>query len=489
MPTKHNLHRNPALSVDATNYFGTGWARTASAHASLPRTTAWAGNTTGVDPAIGRATTVPGKYYVLSFSVRAIGLTTGSLNMDWKTSGDSYLSTTSGEGSDYGVVNMTASSTQRFAVIGLAPTNGARLVPVAADWLGSSQITAVMVREFDTLPDAEAGLLVDRLAGNYFDGDTSGATWDGTTGLSASTLIADPTGSASTVFGAQSSAGLGVRTHFGVATTTFGAQSTVTGLIASVTYDNGRGRVRVNAIGLPLAVVRAEVSSRQVGTSRWYAVRGGKVAVADGRFVRSVDDYEFRAGEGMEYRIQAISTAENIIPVAIVQTVLADIDDTLDQVWVKFIVAPHRNRQVSLIGWSEVARRSRSAVFGVRNRPDPVVVSDVHTSRTVTVRLMTFTEAEAEDLDQSLAAGLPVYFQTPTNVALRSMYATVGDFNWRRSGGVLSPRRIFEVPLTEVSAPPLSIVGPGLTYQVLAETYVDYAELLDTFGTYLEVLA
>jgi hypothetical protein len=486
MATFNNLHRNPALSVDATNWFGTGWARTASAHASLPRTTAWAGNTTGINPAVGRATTVPGKYYVLSFSVRAIGLTTGSLNMDWKTSGDTFLSTTSGEGSDYGVVNMTANSTQRFAVLGLAPTNGARLVPVAADWVGNSQITAVMVKQYDTLGEAQAGLLVDRLAANYFDGDTSGATWDGTTGLSASTLIADAPGTAATVFGAQTSAASRTRTY-GVGATTFGAHSTVTGLISSVSYDSRRGRVRVNAIGLSPAVIRAEVSSRPVGTTRWSTVRGGKVGVADGRFARLVDDYEFVAGSGMEYRIQAISTAENVTPVDVVQTVIADIADTLDQVWVKYIVAPHRNRRVELIGWGNVSRASRQVVFGIRNRPDPVVVTDVHGSRVVDVELLTRTEVDGDELEESLAAGLPIFFQTPTNVPLRSMYASIGDITARRSGGFTSPRRIYTVRLTEVSAPPLSIVGPGITWTTLVEGYGSWEELSRNFESWLEV--
>jgi len=488
MATKVNLHRNPALSVNDTNYFGTGWARTASAHASLPRTTAWAGNTTGVEPALGRSTTVPGKYYVLTFSVRAIATVTGALHMDWKTSGDAYLSTTSASGGSDGVVNMTSSSTRRFGMIGLAPATGERMIPVAADWLGDSQITAVMVRQFDTLPEAEAGLVVDLLPGNYFDGDTAGASWSGTTGLSTSTLIADDPLAGRTTWGAQTTAVTRTR-DFGVGATIWGAQTTRTGLIPTVSWDPRRGRVRVTAVGLSADVVRVEVSSRAVGTVRWNPVRGGKVAVVDGRFERTVDDYEFVAGEGMQYRIQAFTTAENITPANVSQTIVASISDTLDQVWIKFIVAPHRNAKVSLIGWGPVSRRSRQAVFGIRNRPDPIVVTDVHASRSVTVQLMAWSEDEAEELDRSLSIGLPIYFQTPSNVQLRSMYASVGDYTFERSGGVTSPRSIFSIPLTEVSPPPLSIVGPGLTYSTLLEDFLTYEELADAYASYLEVIA
>jgi hypothetical protein len=130
-------------------------------------------------------TTVAGKYYAISFSVRAITPTTGYVNVDWKTSGDTYLSTTSGFGTTDGVVNMAASATGRFGIVGLAPATGERAIPVAAGWSGQCQITAVLVRQFDDLSSAQAGLAQDLVASNYFDGDTPGASWTGTTGLSS----------------------------------------------------------------------------------------------------------------------------------------------------------------------------------------------------------------------------------------------------------------------------------------------------------------
>jgi hypothetical protein len=485
-----NLHRNPALSVDASNWFGGSgvYTRTTSAHASLPRSTAWAGTSTSgtPEPACGRATTVPGKYYVFSVSVRAISTLTGALHMDWKTSGDTYLSTTSASGSDAGTVNMSAGSTQRFAMIGLAPPTGERLVPVCAAWTGQCQITAVMVRQFDTLSDAQAGMAVDLVASNYFDGDTAGASWTGTTGLSTSTINRDP-GSQATSTTALAATATAQVTSYGTASVAFARLNIATGLIAQVYYDRIRGRIRLTANGMAPNVVRAEIDSRTLGSTKWSPIRGGKVAVVGGRFQRSVDDYEFPAGNGVQYRIRAITTAENIVPVAVAQTVIVTMPDTLDEVWVKFIVAPARNTRVQLVGWSEVARKSRSAVFGVRGRPDPIVVSDVHTSRTVSVDLRTETEDEAEALDQALGAGFPCYFQTPSNVPLRSMYATVGDYSWRRVGRRDSTHQVFTVPLTEVAPPPLSVVGPGLTFQSLRDTYDTFADLVDDADTFLEV--
>ncbi len=494
MAVSKNLLIVPALKIDdgapGAPWSGPGagdWARTPGAHASLPRSTGYAGTTVG-NVILSRANVTAGKYYVVSYSVRAIAPQAAVLNLDWKTGSNVFVSTTSGAGSDYGVISLSGNSTGRFAVIGQCPATATRLTPVAVGMDGSAQITAGMVREFATLLDAQAAILVDRLASGYFDGDTAGAVWDGADGESTSTLTADPIPTALTSWGAQTTTVNRTR-DFGTAATIWGAQTTRTGLIPSVTWDPRRGRYRISATGLGADVVRVEVSSRTLGTSRWAPVRGGSVSVTDGRFARTVDDYEFSAGEGMQYRIQTITTAENILPVNISQTSVITVGDTLDQVWIKFIVAPHRNAKVSLIGWGRVTRRSRQAVFGVRNRPDPIVVTDVHQSRVVEIQIMTWSEEEATELDQALALGLPVYLHTPSSVQLASMYASVGDYGYERSGGVLSPRNIFTIPLTEVSAPPLSIVGPGLTYLSLLEDFATYEELAAAYATYLEVLA
>jgi len=494
MTIKKNLLIVPALKIDdgapSAPWLGPGggdWARITNAHSSLPRATAWAGTTPG-NPILSRANVIAGKYYVVSYSVRAIAPQAAVLNLDWKTGSNAFISTTSGSGSDYGVINMVASSTGRFAVLGQAPATAERLTPVMPGIDGSAQITAGMVRQFDTLVEAQAAILVDRLASGYFDGDSPNSVWDGSNGESTSTYTADEIPTARTTWGAQTTRITRTK-DFATAATIWGAQATRTGLIPTVSWDPRRGRIRISASGLAPDVVRVEVSSRPLGTNRWSPVRGGAVAVVAGRFARTVDDYEFAAGEGMQYRIQTITTAESITPPNVSQTVVSTVSDTLDQVWVKFIVAPHRNQKVSLIGWGAVTRRSRQAVFGIRNRPDPIVVTDVHTSRSVTVSLMTWTEEEAEELDRSLALGLPVYFHTPSSVQLRSMYASIGDYTFERSGGVTSPRHIFSIPLTEVSAPPLSIVGPGLTYASLAEDFASYEELADAFVSYLEVIA
>jgi pentatricopeptide repeat protein len=71
------------------------------------------------------------------------------------------------------------------------------------------------------------------------------------------------------------------------------------------------------------------------------------------------------------------------------------------------------------------------------------------------------------------------------------MYAVVGDYEWRTVTKRLRDGRPatseFTIPLTEVSAPPPSIVGVGLTWDSIVSGYGDWGELLDTFATWQEM--
>lgn len=491
MVTRRNLAIVPALKIDTgapgAPWVGGGdWARITSAHASLPRATAYAGTTSVATLVCSQATSVvPGRYYVVSISVRAVATQDAVLNIDWKTSGNVYLSTSSGAGSDFGVVNMTAGSTQRFAVIGLAPTDAARLVPVLAGMdAGGAQVTALLITEHLTLMAAEAAIEVDRLAGGYFDGDTAGAAWDGADGESTSTLTFDaPPVLTAALPGLSANITPQVVIDTVVLTAALPGLSAAIGLLVSALYDDRRGRIRISAQGLAPEVVRAVVSHRRAGTTRWSEVRGGRVAVSAGVFVRTVDDYEFSSGATMEYRIQGLSSSEGE-PDVIAQTRVIDVGPVLERVWIKFIARPFLNRRVELIGWSSTTQRARASRYDVANASLPVVITDRHLGREFSVDVAVHTIADREALRTSLAEGVPVLLHTPSTIACPTIYGSVGDFTYDRPSA-RSLRSIFTIPLTEVASPPPSVVGVGLTYGVLASqaaTYADVSELYPTYG-------
>lgn len=489
MVMRTNLAIRPSVKNSATNWFGpSGWARIATGvHASLPRTTAFAGSSAG-DLQIDRADCTPGKWVVYSVTVRCVAAQMFSTNIDWYSSGGTYLGTSNGN--DY---NQTGSTTVRVVSgVGLAPANAVSARPNLTGFNGAAQVTGLLIEQYDSEAAATAALTSHVDPAYYFDGDgngvgvSTGCAWTGTNGSSTSTFtfsvspvllgsLDSPVGHIVTQRDARGAVLLG----------TLASPLGSIGLFVSVRYDELRGRVRIFASGITASVIRVIVSSRRLGTSRWTEVRGGRVGTIDGAMARRVDDYEFTAGEGVEYRIQALSSAEGA-PDVVVQTRIVTVPTTRDEVWVKFIATPYRNKKVILVDWSEVSRKSRVALFDVSGAPQPTAVTDVHTGRQFSVDLVAHTLADRDALDDSLKTGVPVFFQSPTEVACPSIYAVIGDYSYKRPARK-SKRSIFTVQLIEISPPPPSVVGAGLTYQILRTQYGSYADLADAIPTYAEL--
>jgi hypothetical protein len=332
----------------------------------------------------------------------------------------------------------------------------------------------------------------------YFDGDTPGATWDGTAGTSTSSMTAGTDSWAFTdtasVFVSPSgpTGGDVVRfTDSAIVSATSAAAEYITwsdsGMIFSCDYDPRRGRNRISARGLPAAGVRAIVESRKENRSAWLQVRGGKVGLSGGAFVRTVDDYEFAAGQATTYRIRVLSTPENVAEVTI-SSVTVTLPATNPGVWLKFIVQPALNQQVQLIDWGEIARPTRITLYDVVGRTDPVAVTDVHGSRRITVTLRTSTNDEAERLDDALSQGRPLFLHVPANVALPSVYAVAGDYAATRPSKT-TPVRYWQVALIEVSPPPPSAVAPPTTWQNILDSYGTWQDVINAFPTWQDVVS
>lgn len=491
--TRTNLAIRPSVKNSATNWFGpSGWARIAAGvHATLPRTTAFAGSSAG-DLQIDRGACTPGLWYVYSVSVRCTAAQIITTNIDWYNGASVYLSTTNGN-----TYNQAGGTTVRIVSgVGQAPANAATIRPNVTDFNGAAQITGLLIEEYASSGAATAALAAHATAAYYFDGDGDGVgntgaayAWTGVAGSSTSTSTAGTVPTATIDFADMTMTGVAARAVAATARVEFAAMRLATGLIATAVYDGRRGRVRVNAVGLATNVVRVVVSSRPLGTGRWAEVRGGRMAVVDGALLRPVDDYEYRGGAAMEYRIVALASPENS-PDDVVQTKVIEASDIPDVVWMKFIASPHLNRRVKLHDWSEVARRSKNATYQVRGRVGPVSVIDVHDARAMTVQLVTLTVEERDGLDDALSLGAPVLFQTPDRLSCPTMYATVGDYSWKslsRQPGRF--KALFTIPLTEVSAPPPSIVGVGLIWSGVAGQYASWQELADTVDTWQELMS
>lgn len=489
MTVIHNLCTNPALKIDNSpaTWFGPSsgvgpWARSAALHASLPRQTGWTGSTPG-DPVVGRASVTPGKYYSVTVSARFVAPSAGNFQVDWKTSGNAYIATQVGQ-----AYSQAGATTVRLGGVVLAPATADHMDIVVQGVDGEAQLTATMVREFDDSPSATAALAVDILPANYADGDSTGGVWDGTSGKSTSTITRNEPASGEALFAALVASGYGVRTTFGTGEALFGPLLASSGLILSAQYNRAKGKIRIQAEGLAGDVVRAIVYSRPTGTSRWALVRGGKVSVTAGALNRPIDDYEYRAGTGMDYRMDALSSTENQ-PDHIVQTSHVSTIETEERVWLKFIPAPWTNVPVNLVldNW-QLGQDSRSTVHEVQGETPPVVVSDLHSSTRTSIRLITYTDAELAALRRALSQGAPAYLQVPDAIPFPTMYVSIGRITPERWGGINSRRYITTVELIEVAAPPPSVVPKGITWAILAQQYATWADVAAAFNTWGEVV-
>lgn len=475
MALVENLSPNPCLKVGASGWFGpSGWARVAFGDPSLPRDAVWTGTLNG-DIATPRFSVTPGKYYRAAVWGRTVAPSIFSTGLNWYSTGG-YIAYSAGN--DY---NQAGNTTAVFdSGVGLAPVGADEGLLNLAGIDGEAQFTALIVREFDTLGEASAADM------SYFDGDTSGAVWDAGSDGTSTLDTGNSSAAAFTLPAPTLRVAAAQRTTAASAAFTLPGLSLSVGLTAQITYDDTRGRIRIQVDGLIPSVIRAVVYARRQGSNRWLEIRGGRVAVIGGSFQRTVDHYEFVAGTTMEYRVVGLSSPE-LVPDVVVQSRVLTIDAPLTGPWIKFIASPARNRKLKISGNGPVQRASRNAVYPVAGRVDPVVVTDVHAARTTSITAITTTTAEGEALDEALSSGALAFLHVPVGSPLPSMYVSVGDYQW--SPAPLSEDRLWEIPITEVAAPPLSVVGVGVTYQAMFERYVSYTDAAAAFATYRDSAA
>jgi len=128
------------------------------------------------------------------------------------------------------------------------------------------------------------------------------------------------------------------------------------------------------------------------------------------------------------------------------------------------------------------------SLYDVVGRTDPVAVTDVHSSRRITVTLRTSTNDEAERLDDALSQGRPLFLHVPDTLALPSMYAVAGDYAAKRPSRPTAVR-FWEIQLIEVSPPPASAVAPATVWQNITDSYATWQDVIDAFDTWQDVVS
>lgn len=252
-------------------------------------------------------------------------------------------------------------------------------------------------------------------------------------------------------------------------------------MTVTLTYATDLGRIRIAATLLGASATHAVVD-RSLNGVTWTTVRGGTaVPVATQELALPIDDYEFIDAQLSTYRVRSYNVSE-----VLQSTQTGTITPALETVWLKFIARPYLNRPVTVTDWSDVERASRNGVFPVIGRRDPVAITELHTSRSFTVSLLTQTIAQADSLDFSIGAGFPVYLHTPAGCGIPTVYGVAGNLVQKRIA-TRSLRRVFDLPLTEVAAPGPEVVGSPGSYQTLLSHDATYQAVIDEFATYSDV--
>jgi hypothetical protein len=485
--TRINLSPNPSLKTttvgNATDWTSSpaGYARQ-SGLTGMDHSTGYGGSGAIDVVTSPRFAAVAGQSYVASVQVKTGASNTFKILINWYS------------GSPASGTFLSNTATTSFTVNGVARCEiGPFTAPTGA---GAGYMRII---EVDSTTASFGSMLIEQTGSTgrtYFDGDSNGATWAGTSGNSISYLITATDAWAWSESGSMTSVAPGpvggdsahwAESATGVATGTIADTITwaESAMVVGMAYDDRRGRVRVSAFGLPAAAIRAQVNRRLSGVGRYVPVRGGKTAISGGTFTRIVDDYEFPAGAAVDYQIVALSSPDGA-PNVIVATAFATQAAITPDVWLKFIAIPSLNHKIILTGWSDVARTSRNARYDVLARQDPIVVTDVHSSRSLSITVRTTDITDGEALDHALSAGAPAFLHTPVDLALPSMYVAIGDHRWTKPS-TYSHVRLWTIDLVEVTPPPPSVFGPATTCQSILDTYATCQEVLDAFDTCAEL--
>jgi hypothetical protein len=156
--------------------------------------------------------------------------------------------------------------------------------------------------------------------------------------------------------------------------------------------------------------------------------------------------------------------------------------------WLKFPTAPYLNRTVTLTDWHEIERTSRTSFYTVVGKRTTVASTDTHVPRAVTITLFAWDDAEVAALDLVLSVGQIALLHVCSSVALKSMYAGFGTYQFVRPAH-RSHRGTYTIPLTEVNAPDPLVAGNLVSWATLVTNYATWQDVINANATWSAVLA
>ncbi|MFD4699766.1 hypothetical protein [Streptomyces niveus] len=198
------------------------------------------------------------------------------------------------------------------------------------------------------------------------------------------------------------------------------------------------------------------------------------------------EDYEAPLGESIRYYMKRWTTD----PYAMANSdplTLPEPPDTT--VILKDPGLPARSTTAVVGTLPDWTRAARQGVNAVRGRARPVVISDVRTSRTGTLTLVTQSQAEIDAMWWLLETGNVLLLQWPRAWGERDVYVTAGDATEAHIVAHAEYMdRTWSVPLIEVDRPIGGVTGSGdRTWSTVSTESPDWLTVLTTSSSWLDV--
>lgn len=263
----------------------------------------------------------------------------------------------------------------------------------------------------------------------------------------------------------------------------------VSTLVFTAVFDPVTSRVILTVSGLNAAtastqIVRWDGSEAQT-TPNASIVRGGNLgAVTTG----VAYDYTFVDLTLGTYRIQSFNSSGTLLDTDTVSVT----PNNAGRAWMKSVFRPYLNRAVNVNTFSAISTSGRGTVFNVLGQSAPVVITDVASTRTLSITLVTSSFAEEQALASFFTPG-DIMFWQPPNTAQGQLIPQAGYFY---IAGVSDSRastyglhRYFEMSLIECAAPDPAIVGYTATWAGIVANFATWAAVEAAFSTWLQVEA
>lgn len=202
-----------------------------------------------------------------------------------------------------------------------------------------------------------------------------------------------------------------------------------------------------------------------------------------------VEDYEAPLGVGYRYYVKLWTNSSSYQASTSNVITLPEPEDTIVIIKDPGLPARWAESVVAKGGMPDWTRAARQGVNAIRGRARPIIISDVRTSRTGTMTLVTETQDELDAMWWLLETGNTLLLQWPSEWGERDVYVQVGDVTEAHVADYAGYKdRTWSIPLTEVDRPVGGITGSAdRTWQAVVDTRTDWLDVMANATSWLDV--